>query len=56
MPNGQYCYVSGILPDYGRIEVHVHRYDSGGCAVNYVDFGIYSANIQVNEKEEGITE
>jgi len=52
VPDGQYCYVCGILPDYGRIEVHVQRYDSGGCATNYVDFGIYSANIQVNEKEE----
>ena len=32
--------------------MHIRRYDSGGCATNYVDFGIYSANIQVNEKEE----
>ncbi|MCX7705154.1 MAG: hypothetical protein N2115_02705 [bacterium] len=51
---GEYCYVTGLLPDYGVIlEVHVWSYDSGSePAVDGVTFGIYSTNIQINNKEE----
>ena len=56
-PETEYCYVYGVLPGYGTLEVHIRKEDSFEPAVDGISFGIYSANIRINgkgeDKEEG---
>jgi len=47
-----YCYIYGILPDYGILNVRLQRDDSGDAAVDGINFGIFSTNIQINDKGE----
>ncbi|HPC29724.1 MAG TPA: hypothetical protein PLI50_05850, partial [bacterium] len=47
-----YCYIYGILPDYGILNVRLQSDNSGDATVDRINFGIFSTNIQVNNKEE----